>query len=371
MRRIRVAAGMSQHELAAEAKLPPTLVSMVETSSTTVEESALASIGNALQVSVDYLQRDIAEPRVTRPLLRAYADASKRHVDTLVEDSVTSMEAAEILGLLAVKDSLPLYDGDTNDEDGIEQFALEVRARLGVGFGDPIGNVIRAAERFGCLVLPLDSELGRHLGMSMRIDDKPVIRVSRSSLDSRHAVPGDRQRLTVAHELGHLALHRFVAAPNSPVEAAKAEREAYRFAGAFLAPGDAVREALDVHGGRVTLNTLVALKEQWGVAIKALVVRVHQLGIIDDDHARSLYKQISARRWNKSEPVPVEVETAVWWIKALEARYPGLDHVDVAARATGLDETYFRRWLDWRPAARADGAIDFVTESARRERLNA
>ncbi|MFC8304918.1 ImmA/IrrE family metallo-endopeptidase [Specibacter sp. NPDC057265] len=43
--------------------------------------------------------------------------------------------------------------------------------------------------------------------MSMRVDDVPVLRISRSSLNQEHVVPGDRQRFTVTHELGHLVLH--------------------------------------------------------------------------------------------------------------------------------------------------------------------
>ena len=49
-------------------------------------------------------------------------------------------------------------------------------------------------------------------------------------------------------------------------------------------------------GGRVTLTTLSKLKAKWGVAIKAMVVRLRQLHRIDADQARSLYKQISRAR---------------------------------------------------------------------------
>ena len=55
---------------------------------------------------------------------------------------------------------------------------------------------------------------------------------------------------------------------------------------------------LDLHGvngRRVTLATLLALKERRGVAIKAMVHRLQQLGRIDSDQASSLCKQISVR----------------------------------------------------------------------------
>jgi Zn-dependent peptidase ImmA (M78 family) len=54
---------------------------------------------------------------------------------------------------------------------------------------------------------------------------------------------------------------------------------------------------------------------KWGVFIKMLVARLRQLGRIEQAHATSLYKQISKRGWNKTEPVPVSNETLVWFEK--------------------------------------------------------
>jgi hypothetical protein len=47
------------------------------------------------------------------------------------------------------------------------------------------------------------------------------------------------------------------------------------------------------------------------------VTRFRNLGVIDPEHARSLFKQISARGWHKSEPVPVGPERAVWFSRAI------------------------------------------------------
>ena len=95
------------------------------------------------------------------------------------------------------------------------------------------------------------------------------------------------------------------------------EEQAHRFASAFLCPADALQETLDQHGGTITLRSLAEVKAVWGVAIKALVHRCQSLGIIDADHARSLYKQISARKWSKDEPVHVPTETAQWFERTL------------------------------------------------------
>jgi Zn-dependent peptidase ImmA (M78 family)/DNA-binding Xre family transcriptional regulator len=352
VRRLRVALGLGQSELALQAGMSAGALSMLENGRWPVDESQLSALADVLDCAPGYLMATGADPLATRPWLRAYADAPRRTVDRTVADSVTAVEAAELLGLKMVPDSLPLFDEDPNDEAAIEEFATEVRGVADLGPGDVVRNAIRAAERLGCVVLPIEDELGRHLGLSLRVSGHPVIRASRPSSDPDRTVPGDRQRFTVAHELGHLTLHQGSPPPDSAAEAARLEKQAHRFAAAFLAPGDALLADLEALGGRVTLTTLAQLKETWGVAIKMLVLRFRHLGIIDDDHARSLYKQISARRWNKVEPVVVGNESAIWLSKAMASRWKGSsDAVAAASEGSGLGIAYFARWLDWSPSS--------------------
>lgn len=108
---------------------------------------------------------------------------------------------------------------------------------------------------------------------------------------------------------------------------------------------------LDQLGGRVTLTTLAELKKTWGVSIKMLVVRFRQLGRIDDQRTRSLYKQISARRWNKTESVPTGHEHAIWLTKPLNragldsttAAPPGLAPRYMQTRQPGTSRAHLRR----------------------------
>lgn len=352
--RLRLSAGLGQQELAEAASVAAGTISMVERGKSWLEPRAMTAIAEVLDVAPDYFARPGAELSASTPQLRAYADASQKTVDRVLNDSITAVTSFAEADLTRVPDVLPVFDGDANNADEIERLARDVRTLAGVADSAPIGNATRTAERLGCVVLPMDTELGRHLGMSLRVDDVPVIRVSRSSENPEHAIPGDRQRFTVAHELGHLVLHAGLASPLSAADASRREHEAHRFAGAFLAPGDAVLMDLDTLGGRVTLSTLTRLKERWGFSIKAFVTRFRQLGVIDDDQARSLFKQISARRWNKDEPVTVGNESAVWLDKAV-ARFPG--ELRALSDKTGLGRAYFARWLDWSPQRHQAGVV--------------
>lgn len=346
IQRLRVANGLNQAQLADAANIPSGAVSMAEHGRQGLEVDALERIADTLGCTAEYLTRPQPQPTSTRPWLRAYADASKKAVDRYVADTETAIEAFQALGLKLLPETLPYFDDDTNDDHAIEDFAAEVRHAAGLSDGDVVGNCIRRSERLGVLVLPMHDELGRHMGLSQRVDVTPVIRVSRPHYaeDGNVYPSGDRQRFTVAHELGHLTLHATTPPPVTADQARIVEQQAHRFAGAFLAPADPLLVDLDRLGGRVTLSTLAELKKIWGVAIKMLVVRLRQLDRIDDQHSRSLYKQISARKWNKSEPVPVGHEHAIWLNKALTRA----GHDSTTAGSTlGLNARYLEDWQAW------------------------
>jgi len=348
IRRLRLAAGLGQVEFADRLGIANGSVSKLENGQLPLSTPLLRDIGDVLDCSEAFLRASVEVAPPSRPWLRAYADAPKRTVDRQIAECMNAAEVIELLRLRTIPEALPTFSDDASNDDDIEQYALEVRAAAELDERSVVGNAMRTAERLGCILLPMPSELGRHLGMSLRADLMPFICVSRPSNDAGERVPGDRQRFTVAHELGHLGLHASLGPPQSAEQAALVEKQAHRFAGAFLAPADALLDDLDELGGRVTLRTLASLKERWGVAIKALVVRLRSLQVIDEHQARSLYKQISARGWNRNEPVPVGNETAIWLSKALQRRAPSAaDPLADAADAIGIGRSHLARWTTW------------------------
>ena len=360
-RRLRISAGMGQVELASRLGIANGAVSMLENGRYPIDKDLLGQLGQVFDCSESYFTALPVDAISTRPWLRAYADAPKKTIDRVVADSILAMEIAQLLSLRRLPDIIPLFQSDLGDDEAIENFAEEVRASAGLDHGDVVRNCIRATERLGCVVLPMEDELGRHLGLSMRIDGTPTIRVSRPSTDPDRLVPGDRQRFTVAHELGHLALHHNCPPPDTSAEAVRYEKQAHYFAGAFLAPADPLLADLKELGSRVTLSTLTQLKQRWGLAIKAIVIRLQNLDVIDADHARSLYKQISARKWNKIEPVSVSNEDARWMSKALASKFQSTDPLTTATKHSGLGRTYFERWCDWSATQAADQEADILS----------
>jgi len=357
IRRMRIVNGLDQSALAQRAGVSAGLMSHIETGRTSCPPEALDLIARALRCRPEFFTDLTTRIEASPPLLRAYADAPKKDLDRHLGEATTVVDIIRELRLRRIPNRLPIFDGDLEDDDAIEQFATHVRAVADLEPNGVVSNMTRLAERLGCVVLPIAGELGRHLGLSTYFGEINLICVSRSSEVPQWRVPGDRQRLTVAHELAHLMLHVGISIPDGPRAARDVERQAFRFAAALLAPAEGMIEELETNNGRVTLKLLAAVKARWGISVKMLVGRYKDLGVIDEDHARSLYKQISARGWNKEEPVEVPNEDAIWLRSALGELADGdlFKSIAVASKRSYLDRSYFENWIDWTPTRRPEG----------------
>jgi Zn-dependent peptidase ImmA (M78 family) len=178
--------------------------------------------------------------------------------------------------------------------DEIDRIALEVRKAWGLGPG-PISNVLALLESKGIVVCRYEMQGESVEAFSFWNGPRPFIFMA----SEKEA--GVRLRYDLAHELGHIVLHRWVEQVDleNKTTLREVEVEADKFAGAFLLPSTSFPN--EIYTAR--LDAFVPLKERWKVSIQAMVYRCRDLEIIDADQALNLYKQISFRRWRKKEPL--------------------------------------------------------------------
>lgn len=197
---------------------------------------------------------------------------------------------------------IPAFDpespvGHTYSDDEIERAAEEVRKHFELGLG-PISNVVRLLESKGVIACRLKIPDERIDAFSFWRGERPFVFLTSEKESAA------RSRFDAAHELGHLCLHRWVGAED--IEDAKVlkivEREADRFAGAFLLPRKSFPN--EVYSPR--LMAFVDLKCRWKVSIQAMVYRCRDLGVFDEQQTVNLYKQISRKKWRTQEPLDGE-----------------------------------------------------------------
>lgn len=191
------------------------------------------------------------------------------------------------------------------------EVAQRLRAELAVGAG-PLESVVTLVEGTGALVAcrilvpPVPLESG---GESVPVDAVSGCAPGEDPLVLLNAgTPGDRQRFTLAHELGHMIMH--------PVPHPEQEDQANQFAAELLMPREQI--LADFHG-RVGLPLLLELKRRWRVSMWALLRRARTLGVIGDWQYRTLAVEMSSLGYRTCEPgelapeTPTAVPTLVHW----------------------------------------------------------
>lgn len=299
----RLAARLNQSELAALIGVSRQAVSSYELGDKTPEPETMKSIAQALGQPVSYFTQ--AEPR-------AFGEFSTNFFRKTGSDTKRRNAACEIFAKWLAQVAhifedeanfpevdIPQYEPVSRNsqrylEDELEDIAERVRQRFDLGLG-PISNVIRLLEKNGVIASRFEIPNENIEAFSFWSGSRPFVFLAS---DKESAA---RARFDVAHELGHLVLHRWVTKEDieDKVRLREIEAEADRFAGALLLPRKSFPN--EVYSPR--LGAFVDLKERWKVSIQAMVYRCKDLGIFDERQVTNLYKQISAKKWRKREPL--------------------------------------------------------------------
>jgi Zn-dependent peptidase ImmA (M78 family)/DNA-binding XRE family transcriptional regulator len=178
------------------------------------------------------------------------------------------------------------------EHPNVEHIARLVRSMWMLPSG-PIRDLTRAIEEAGGMVIEFDFGTQQADAISEWIEDRKDGRPL-FLINSNSAIPWDRRRLTLAHELGHIILHRF---PNPDME-----QQANEFAAEFLMPRREIKPSL--YG--LTMAKLADLKRIWKVSMQALIERAYQLKTITEHQRRLFYINLNKRGSRLHEPLENE-----------------------------------------------------------------
>ena len=349
---ILAARRLSQVQLASLVGVSPATVSKWRAGSQAPEREALERLASVVNVIPEWFTRQTAQ-KVSLPLFRSNASA---HVAARAMLEARLEWAQDIaMGLSEFVDypelNLPsrtFTDPDEITAEEIELAASECRDMWRIG-RTAAQDIALAIEGAGVILIREETGIAQIEGLSAwsEVLGRPLVLLS-ADKDN-----GYRSRFDLAHELGHLILHRHIPRATERERHKQMEQQAHRFAGAFLLPAETF--ALEVRMP-VTLDDLLLLKRRWGVSVGAIVMRLRALKILDEDGAQALFKRRSARWGAKSEPgdsdraperprllrrtVDLLVEENVMPLDAIP-RHIGLGARDIEMLA-GLPEGYFQ-----------------------------
>jgi Zn-dependent peptidase ImmA (M78 family)/transcriptional regulator with XRE-family HTH domain len=290
----RQSRGKTQKQLAELTDIPQSSISKIELGVLGIKDEHIERISIALDYPKGffYQQHDIGPPNVhyrkrasLSPKILAMAEAMMNIYKFNIEKMLKSIELST--------DSILILENDKYESP--KQVAMYLRSYWRIPKG-PINNLTEVLEEHGIIVIRVDFGTDKIDGRSMFASTgHPIIFVNKF-------LSGDRARLTIAHELGHIIMHIKSISTFDKDE----ESEAFIFGMEFLMPLDEVAHELR---SKVNIPKLADLKKVWKISMQSILFRAAKEDFITPNQYRGLMVQFNAKGIRKKEPIEIPKET--------------------------------------------------------------
>jgi len=303
LRLARRKAGYSLRDLSAamDGKVTAQAIGKYERGESTPSSGVLLALAKALGVSLPYLL-DTQGIELSGVEFRARVNTGARdraQVETEVIEWIERyLQIERVLELDSAHWHCPLVRSRRLSDPGdAEKLAEEVREEWKLGL-DPVPDMTELLEEKGLkvLVVPLPDRVSGLTCLVQRPEEQaelPVIVVNRN-------ITLERRRLTLAHELAH----RLIDAGS--LSEKDVEKAATVFAGALLVPRGHLQREAGRHRNALGYQELIELKRLYRVSGSALLMRLRQVGVINESVLIYAFQTV-ARGWRTREEVELEL----------------------------------------------------------------
>ena len=304
IRQLRLARGLSLEGLAIETGniVTKQAISKYEKGRSVPSNTVLLRLAQAFGVKAAFL---LSEPDIEVEFV-AYRKTSKltkkeqQRIQSIVQGELEDRVALANLLETDAADDVPVMKHTVRQVADAERASDQLRKEWDLGM-DPIPSVCDALEEHHIHVLQLDTERAFD-GISAIAKDGQEIKAA--AVVTRKGLPGERQRLSLAHELGHIVLR--IQGNANP------EKCAFRFGAAFLAPKASVLKEVGSSRSHIQSQELLLLKKRFGMSIQAILYRLSDLKVIKPSYYRQWCIDINRLGWRDQEPFELPPESPTW-----------------------------------------------------------
>ncbi len=303
----RESRGLSQSALSRKIGISQGILSKIETGAMRASDDILSKIENALEYpqkffyqvgriypGISYHRKRKSIPQKTLDQIDANVNILRIHFEKLLKN----IDFLEI--------NIPHFSVD-EEEMNAEDIARAVRQKLMLPRG-PIENLTRILEDAGCIIMHCDFGTRMIDGLSLCVPKLPPMMFINKN------IPADRLRFTVAHELGHIVMHKYF----TPTM----EDEANEFAAEFLMPSSDIRSELT----GLSIEKLACLKMRWKTSMQALLYRANTLQKIAERNKQYLWMQICKAGYRVNEPIEIEFEKPTLYQEIIDTHIEDLNY---------------------------------------------
>ncbi|MEO6406642.1 MAG: XRE family transcriptional regulator [Ferruginibacter sp.] len=268
--------GISQYELADGIGMSATNLSKIERGEISLQAEGWASIASQTNLPKQFFSQE-AVPPPAEGLFRKREKVPQKLLDSILARGKMVSGHLQLLAkaLQLPVPPLPAY------QPNAAAMAAELAASWEMEA--PVNGLLRLVENKGIAVhsWAFGSE---------RIDSFSLLTNSGHPLIClNNALTGDRQRFSLAYELGRLCPHD---EPNA-------------FAAALLMPEQIIRP--DLEEG-ITIKRLMELKQKWKLSMISLLYRSDDLGYLSPNQKRYLLQQFNQLGIRRQEPPELDVK---------------------------------------------------------------
>jgi Zn-dependent peptidase ImmA (M78 family)/DNA-binding XRE family transcriptional regulator len=285
--------GYSQKELAEKLEVTPPIVSRIENGLFQVSDEMLDKLSLQLVMPKNFFYEPISISPLGIHFYRKAKGIPQKILSSLnAEINIDSLRIEKLLQAAKITvDNIPYIDPESN----IDKFktSADIAIALRYAWKIPKGhieNLVEILENAGVIVIlsPYNTRFFDAVSFSTKS--------GRYIIFANSLMSGDRLRFSLAHELGHIVMHRF------PYETI--EDEANDFASEFLMPKSDIKHYLS----NLTFESLANLKRYWKVSMQAILVRANRLGEITNNQYRYLWMQMAKLGYKLQEPIDIPQE---------------------------------------------------------------
>jgi Zn-dependent peptidase ImmA (M78 family)/transcriptional regulator with XRE-family HTH domain len=259
--------------------------------------STLQSIARFYKIKIDeILMEDVSSNTIRFRCKKLDSDKKKTQREIILNQFCSARD--DYNSLQEILNNRMNYKFSNDNFEDPKQAASYVRDILKLKDDEPIHDICGVMENIGVNLIFLEASLEEFFGLSEYSDNLPPTIGINHSKD----ISIERKIFTIAHEFGHILLHKNSFRSDEKLEIQREEKEADEFASYLLLPQEGFDKEWKKRIGFLFIDRVIQIKRIFKVSYMTILTRLNQNKKIKYNPFAVFKKNYTQKLSKKSEP---------------------------------------------------------------------